>query len=757
MEKVFVNTDHRPQLVSQLSSLWRCKKYCDAVIHQGSSCFELHKIVLFASCPNALKQLMHTEDNNVFDFYLTEEFEDLSVNAFLSYLYDGTIQLNQDNVEGLERIAKKLKLLPLLRFCQEFWNMLEGQAGFQRQILSVQDQRVTALQSSFKPAARENLHTPDSTTNIVTISEAPHEERGQASSTIVTPSNGTSSLKKTLELTDIQIKIEPEEMEEDVLYLGPGPSKVGIHTHAKLTGSKSTRLPAGGHAKVSASRTETAPNSAFFRQGNVEVVSQPFKAQPVKVEDIQDLSGTGLERDIFGIESLGSASLDDLAGISDTVHLNAFDTSYRTVKRRRTNNHYSPEIRAEIGKYALEHGNTKAAKKYSKELNMSVGESTVRSFKKQYLDILKSSKGEINELMKARRGRPLVLGDLNQEVADLIYRIKEAGGVINQDIVIETAQRVAKQHHNLDSLHIAKMNKSWATSFLKGLGFVNIGEKSPVKTVPFQEFESHRQNFVSLVKAVAQEKRIPKELTINFHQVSLNMIPVSDWTHAASDASQITNNDRFDGPYKVSLLVATSASGTFLPPQVIYDNQAKHECSIDFPDTWDVLSTENHQPTEDSMIQYINKILIPYTKKTKTDLEFSDTKRAMAIFHIHPQICSKKVQVTLETARIDHVFVPNNFLEELQPVTLSVVAPVQAGLKESFMNWYSNEVAAQLLHSAQGSDGQENKTGMSIDLSIQTLKPLHAEWLVRVIQNLENVKDLILSGWSISGTLDVLE
>ncbi|KAL3842137.1 hypothetical protein ACJMK2_020185 [Sinanodonta woodiana] len=756
MEKVFVNTDHRPQLVSQLSSLWRCKKYCDAVIHQGSSTFELHKIVLFASCPNALKQLMHTEDNNVFDFYLTEEFEDLSVNAFLSYLYDGTIQLNQDNVEGLERIAKKLKLLPLLRFCKEFWNMLEGQAGFQRQILLVHDQRDADLQSLFKPVARENLHTPDSTTNIVTISEANHEERGQASSTMVTPSKGTSSLKRTLELTDIQIKIEPEEMEDDVLYLGPGSSNGGILTHAELTASasKSTRFPAGGPAKVSVSRTETAPNPAFLRQDNLEVVSQALKTHPsgqsVKVEDIQDVSDSGMDRDTFGIESLGSASLDELAGISDTVHLNAFDTSYRTVKRRRTNNHYSPEIRAEIGKYALEHGNTKAAKKYSKELNMSVGESTVRSFKKQYLDILKNSKGEITELIKARRGRPLVLSDLNQEVADHIYRIKEAGGVITLDIVIETAQRVAKRH-NLDRLHIVKMNKSWATSFLKGLGFVNIGEKSSeVKTVPFQEFESHKQNFVSLVKAVAQEKRIPKELTINFHQVCLNMIPVSNWAHAA-------DNERFDGAYKVSLLIATSASGTFLPPQVIYDNQAKQECSVDFPDTWDVLSTENHQPTEDSMIQYINKILIPYTKKTKTNLEFSDTKRAMAVFHIHPQVCSEKVLVTLETARIDHVFVPNNFLEELQPVSLSVVSPIQAGLKESFMNWYSNEVAAQLLHSGHGSVGQGNKTDMSIDLSIRTLKPLHAEWLVKVIQNLDNVKDLILSGWRISGTLDVLE
>ena len=59
-----------------------------------------------------------------------------------------------------------------------------------------------------------------------------------------------------------------------------------------------------------------------------------------------------------------------------------------TRKRRKTMGHYihySDEDRASIGKYVAEHGNKRARKKFSGEYP-DLSESTVRNFKKRYLD-----------------------------------------------------------------------------------------------------------------------------------------------------------------------------------------------------------------------------------------------------------------------------------------------------------------------------------------------------------------------------------
>ncbi|CAG2196168.1 unnamed protein product [Mytilus edulis] len=53
----------------------------------------------------------------------------------------------------------------------------------------------------------------------------------------------------------------------------------------------------------------------------------------------------------------------------------------RGVKRKASNNHYTPETRAKIAKYATEHGNVAAARKFSKDLQLDIKESAVRAMK----------------------------------------------------------------------------------------------------------------------------------------------------------------------------------------------------------------------------------------------------------------------------------------------------------------------------------------------------------------------------------------
>ena len=74
---------------------------------------------------------------------------------------------------------------------------------------------------------------------------------------------------------------------------------------------------------------------------------------------------------------------------------------------------YSPKERAQIRRYALEHGMAAATKKFSRKLDVELSETTVRSIRDGYLEEVKLLRqtGETEQLWKIperQRGRALL-------------------------------------------------------------------------------------------------------------------------------------------------------------------------------------------------------------------------------------------------------------------------------------------------------------------------------------------------------------
>ena len=53
----------------------------------------------------------------------------------------------------------------------------------------------------------------------------------------------------------------------------------------------------------------------------------------------------------------------------------------------------------------------------------------------------------------------------------------------------------------------------------------------------------------------------------------------------------------------------------FLPPQLVY--QGKTSKRLSFPSDWDFTYTENHWSNETTMVDYIEKILVPYIERKR--------------------------------------------------------------------------------------------------------------------------------------------
>ena len=99
---------------------------------------------------------------------------------------------------------------------------------------------------------------------------------------------------------------------------------------------------------------------------------------------------------------------------------------------------------------------------------------------------------------------------------------------------------------------------------------------------------------------------------------------------------------------QMTAVFAGSADGNFLPPQLIYSGTTT-KClprNVKFPSEWHVTSTINHWSNEDTMFEYIDRIIAPYIQSKRQELDLTSDHPALALFdhflgQITPGIFSK--------------------------------------------------------------------------------------------------------------------
>lgn len=243
---------------------------------------------------------------------------------------------------------------------------------------------------------------------------------------------------------------------------------------------------------------------------------------------------------------------------------------------------FTGELRYEIGRYAAEHSNVSAVKKYGAK------ESTVRLFKNKYLAELKkttkslmqaeaqadSTSASISFVVATKktiptkqRGRTSLLGnELDKKLVNYIMRIRRAGGCVNSSMVIAAAQGLLKKDrpYLLGSL---SLTKSWAHYQLKRLGFTKRRATKSGRKRP-KDIAQVKCEFSAKVKAEIQKYNIPPELTFNFDQTGISFVPCSQWTMAKRGVKQVEMVG-LDDKRQITALLTVSASGSLLPPQVL--------------------------------------------------------------------------------------------------------------------------------------------------------------------------------------------
>ncbi len=448
-------------------------------------------------------------------------------------------------------------------------------------------------------------------------------------------------------------------------------------------------------------------------------------------------------------ESARMAAVNDV--IAESMTTPDKSTTKRGVKRKRQNNTLSPVTRAKIAKFAVDNGNSRAASHFSAALNISIGESSVRFMKKKYLAAKKITKAaDVRELVPERRGRPLLLGQLDELVKSHLIAIRNSGGIVNNNIVLATARGIVL--HENRSLLAEKggpisLTTTWAESLLERMGFVKRKGTKAARKLP-ENFDEQKDKFISDVGGIVADHDIPPELVLNFDQTGVKIVPVSNWTLAAQGSKQVAIVGLED-KREITALLGSTASGDLLPPQVIYQGTTdKCHAHYTFPDDWHVTHTASHWSTEETMIQYVDEVLVPYTKRVKREQKLPVRQKSLAIFDV---FAAHRCQSFLDLLKKRHFlvrFVPAGCTGELQPLDLSVNADFKVTMKKQFTTWYADSVAANL---------KEPDTAYKrVDLRISVMKPIHARWVVTTFDTLKKDREIVLRGWRQAGLLPVI-
>ena len=160
--------------------------------------------------------------------------------------------------------------------------------------------------------------------------------------------------------------------------------------------------------------------------------------------------------------------------------------------------------------------------------------------------------------------------------------------------------------------------------------------------------------------------------------------------------------------------------------------------------------TPNHWSNETSMIQYLQKIVIPFLKSKREELGLPASQPALAIFDLFKGQQTNHFKELLRSNNIRYVVVPANCTDKLQPMDLAINKPLKDAMKRKFQTWLSKEMQQQL-------SSNISVNNVKIDFRMSIIKPKSASWLMSSVEEIRSRPLLAINGFRHAGITNAVQ
>lgn len=248
-------------------------------------------------------------------------------------------------------------------------------------------------------------------------------------------------------------------------------------------------------------------------------------------------------------------------------------------------------------------------------VNWSTVKSLCRSYKKNpqiltQLQILCSTVRGAAEIGQINSRKPLLTysQEIDLELADWIYGSFELGYILDREEIKDKAKELI-----LDQNKEFKASDPWLDCFLRrhNLSLRKLNEKSKQQVDYLENLSTKLKNSA---KELIKTFKIKKELVINMDESAFfwEYIPRKVVTPKMS-RSCFGWKKGFHN-YRSTLILAAAASGHFLRPSLILKRKSAYFLKSDNDISLHIANSENGWVNESIIIEWIEKILIPYVK-----------------------------------------------------------------------------------------------------------------------------------------------
>lgn len=416
---------------------------------------------------------------------------------------------------------------------------------------------------------------------------------------------------------------------------------------------------------------------------------------------------------------------------------------------------YSETDRFQIGKYANENGNSKALIHFKHKFP-GLKESTVRTFKKQYQEELQQAKIQKRSPSKCikskKRGRPLLLGGLDNMIKTFLRSTRAHGGVVNTAVAIAVAEALVKRYPEKELDHVQFRTRTWARSLFHRMGFVRRTATTGKVEIPEGARKEAELTFLHEIVNKVEQFIIPPSLILNLDQTNSKYVSVGNTTMAKRGSTSVPISGLSDKRSMTATFTIT-LSGSFLPMQLIYGGKTNQSLpKFDFPESFSLSANPKHYSNTAESIKLIKEVIVPYLEKERASLKLSHLHPSLLIMDVFRGQMTEDVLNTLKENNILLVRVPANMTHLFQPLDLTVNGNFKSFMRKRFSEWYSKQILQQL---EKGSD----VGGVKVDVKLSVIKPLHAKWLSEFYNyiNSPDGQEVIRNAWIRAGILDAIK
>ena len=425
----------------------------------------------------------------------------------------------------------------------------------------------------------------------------------------------------------------------------------------------------------------------------------------------------------------------------------------RRASKRKYTTSFTPEDRARIGKYASENGNAAAVKKF--KATHEIGESTVRLFKKKYMEEIKKRENpedEVTTLPTLRRGRKVMLGEeLDAKVKNYVLVLRNAGTPIGSSIVMAVGEGMVRAHDRTMLVqhggHI-QITKAWALSLLQRMGFV----QSPVGTslIPVWSRLMMRLSGMSrsfTILATCFRKLLFTSSICSPDRPGVDLVVALRLAAAGSRRVEVIG---LGDKRQITATFAAALDGTFLPMQILYQGKTdRSHPNYAFPDGFDIFHTPNHWANEETCLRFFENIIFPYIEKVREEIGVPSQKAMVLMDNFSGQKTTSLLE-KLEEKGIVVVMIPAGTTDRLQPLDVSTNKAAKDFMREKFRHWYAQEVEKQLQAGTAEND-------VKINMGMPVMKEVGVKWLTALYDKLRMETSIIINGFKNVGIVEAVE